>query len=506
MSGPWEAYQTPAVPAPEGPWTAYQASRGAVAESDPATAYKDESKPWYSRIGMLADDIVRTAANGATFGFADKIAGYLGGEGTEAERAKSKAAEERLGTPAATVAELAGGVAPVAGLARAGITATRLVPQSMTGGAGLAARTGAMATEGAGYGALGALGHDQDVATGAALGAGAGAVGNVAGEAIATGVGKAAGLFNKKPPVPETEELFRRGEAAYQRADQAGLVIKPEGIQRLAAEVKSDLANNAYDPALAPKIKVVLDRLDELSQGNVTLKGVDTLRKIANANVDPGNAFEAKLSGDVVRRIDDFLDNLDATHVLMGNKTEGVMALREARQNWAMARKSEIVEDAVERATLQAQSAGSGGNIDNALRQQFKDILKNPKRSRGFTEDERDAMRQIVAGTTPQNLARLLGKLSPEGNGLMLTIQAVGGMATGGASLPAAAVGAAAKRFGDQATHNNVYALARVIKNGGSAEPAIQNAVQRLTEAERETLSRILTQWGVQTTSGAASP
>lgn len=477
---------------------------GFTLDGDAASAYKDTSRPWYSRVGQLADDIVRTAADGATFGYADRFAGYMSGEGTEAERAKTEGARERLGAPAATVAGVAGTVAPVAGLARAGVTATRFVPEALTGRAGLAARTGAMAAEGAGYGALNALGHDQDVGEGAAWGAAGGALGNVGGEAIAKGVGKVAGAFNKKPNLPDTDELFRRGEAAYQRADQAGLVVKPEGVQKLATDIKTMLAEKAYDPALAPKIKVVLDRLDELSQGNVTLKGVDTLRKIATAKVNPQNRYEGELSGEVKRRIDDFLDNLDASHVLMGNRTEGVRALKEARSLWAQARKSDMIDEAIERATLKTQSTGSGGNINNALRQEFRSILRNPKLSAGLTADERAAMYDIVRGTDTQNLARLVGKLSPQGNGLMMTIHGVGALESGGMTLPAAIVGGGAKAFADKATHNNVYALARIIQNGGT-NPAVQNAIQRLAQSEREALARILTAWGVQS-SGSAAP
>ena len=67
-----------------------------------------------------------------------------------------------------------------------------------------------------------------------------------------------------------------------------------------------------------------------------------------------------------------------------------------------------------------------------------------------------------------------------------------------------------ARRLADQATQNNVHALARVIANNGTAPAPIQNAVQRLSAAERDTLSRILASWGVQagpgTEAGAALP
>jgi hypothetical protein len=93
--------------------------------------------PWYQQAGQAADDIVRSVANGATFGFADKLAGYMNGTGTDAERAKSQEALDRAGG-AGTVAELTGAVATPIGLARNGVAlAGRFGTDAMQGLPGL---------------------------------------------------------------------------------------------------------------------------------------------------------------------------------------------------------------------------------------------------------------------------------------------------------------------------------------------------------------------------------
>ena len=141
-----------------------------------------------------------------------------------------------------------------------------------------------------------------------------------------------------------------------------------------------------------------------------------------------------------------------------------------------------MVDEAIERATNTAAATGSGGNIENEIRKQFRNILNSPKQKKGFSEDELDAMRAIVRGTDFGNIARLVGKLSPNGSGLMLALQAGGGAASGGATLPLAAMGAGAKAIADKSAHDNVYALARIIRAGGDASKtrATENAVQRL--------------------------
>jgi hypothetical protein len=94
---------------------------------------------------------------------------------------------------------------------------------------------------------------------------------------------------------------------------------------------------------------------------------------------------------------------------------------------------------------------------------------------------------------------RLLGKLSPQGNGLMMMLHGVGGYASGGATLPMAVVGAGAKAVADSATPRNVEQALRVVRAGGdaSATRAAPNALQRLSRSERETLSKLLTLGGI---------
>jgi hypothetical protein len=155
MSGPWEKYAAQPS-ANEGPWNQYN-----------PTANKEEEPGFLRQI----DNFVRTAANGATFGYADKLAAAMGGgkydDNIKNERAASKKAERDLGM-ASLPAELAGGVAGALATGGGSLVAR---------GASLGGKVGYGALEGAGYGALNAAGHTDDgnymksVPEGAAVGA-----------------------------------------------------------------------------------------------------------------------------------------------------------------------------------------------------------------------------------------------------------------------------------------------------------------------------------------------
>jgi len=101
-----------------------------------------DALPWYGQAARAADDIVRSVANGMTFGFADKLAGAINGTGTETERSKSQEALDRAGS-AGAVAEIGGAVATPVLAARNGLAlAGRFGTDAMGSLTGLGARSG----------------------------------------------------------------------------------------------------------------------------------------------------------------------------------------------------------------------------------------------------------------------------------------------------------------------------------------------------------------------------
>jgi hypothetical protein len=284
---------------------------------------------------------------------------------------------------------------------------------------------------------------------------------------------------------------------AYDAADNAGVILKPTAVQRLAKEVQDDLAEFGYMPELQPKVGAFLGRLNTMANDNVTLKGVDQLRKAAGLMGKSLEPSEREIARQIIKKIDKHLDDLDPRDILPGKGVDmrgGVSALKEARRLWGMQRKAEMIEEAVEKAANNAAAAHSGGNIDNALRQQFRSILNNPKKSRGLSRDERAAMELIVRGVKGERLLRTLAKLSPNGNGLMAILQMGGIGALGPQALVAPAVGIPAKMAAERLTPSRIDQLSRVVRAGGDAAStrAAPNAAQRLAQSQRDALARAL--------------
>jgi hypothetical protein len=170
------------------------------------------------------------------------------------------------------------------------------------------------------------------------------------------------------------------------------------------------------------------------------------------------------------------IPNIAAKDILSGDAKAAAAAWKEARGNYSTAMRLEDVAKAVLKAKRQADAAGSGGNIDNNTRQQFKSILNNENKMRGFTAEEKAQMESIVAGTTGGNAARLVGKAAPTGI-VSGTLSGGAGFAAGG---PVGAVlvplaGYIGKKMGDRSTSNQVKVLEEMIRSRAPVAKAMED-------------------------------
>lgn len=444
----------------------------------------------------FSDEI--TSAIGAPF----RAAGdWMSGKGFDVGKAynEKQAVETELqrrrderSPVASTVGQIGGSMAVAGPVAKAGYSLLQGAKPT------LMSLMGRGAAEGAGYGAVYGAGEGEGLAergenalTGAIVG---GATGGATGALARPGAGKV-----DTASLPSADDLKNAAQAAYQRADDAGVIYSKDAMKRITDALTGEFTNFGFHPELQSGAKVALNEMNRLSGENATLKGLDTARKLANNAFQPGNKSNNALTGKVVSAIDDLVANPQAGDVLMGDGAGASAAIQEARGLYRQASKLDTVNGLLDRARLNAGSSGSGGNVENASRQQLKRILTSDKMKRGFTSDEQKAVKAAVLGTPGQNVLRLAGKLSPEGNGLALILHLLGGAATGGATFPLAAGGMIAKRGADAMSANSARLVEALIANGGKLPEAALGSgrkaiVDALTRSGAVTAPRYMSQ------------
>lgn len=411
------------------------------------------------RDSSLLDPFVQ----GVTFGWGDELRGAVQGGIAAAQggnfedtykrtvdQSQNALSYQRETNPVGSlVAEVAGAIPT--GMMAGGQLAGR--------GATLLGRMGSGALVGAGQGAVygGGAADDGDRAAGAAFG---GATGFGVGAAIPAAAEGFRALFGRAGAVmPEIDQLYQAKNAAYAKVDSAGFRYSPQQYDGLVNDIYRRVGAANIDPNPDGAHKMAINMLNRLNSRSapMTLGQLDDLRKVIRRDViDSGSKADAFFGDLMLDAIDDFIDG-----------TGGSSIMEPARKAHQTLRKSELLADSLEKAYLNAASAGSGGNIDNALRQQIKAILTNPSKARSFTKAEKEAMRKIVEGGNMQGLLRLVGKLSPSGNGLMAAL-GIGATAANPAMAIPIGAGIVAKKAADGMTQGGVKALERAVRTGAN--------------------------------------
>jgi hypothetical protein len=290
--------------------------------------------------------------------------------------------------------------------------------------------------------------------------------------ATAAGVvaGGATGLRPRRiEPIPTTEELGQQAARAYQRASEAGVVVKPESLQGFSERVAKKIAQEGYRPRLQPQIAAVLDEIATEGATPSTLDQLDGLRQVMKVPAgDFSNKSQQRLANMMVREFDAFVENLGGKDLLAGDADRAVSALKEARQVYARNRKADFLEEVVNKADLSSTQYSQSG-MENALRVQFRALAKNKTKMAQFSKEEQAQIRKIVKGDTLQNTLRFVGKFAPTG--------VVSAIPTAGAAFASPYLAAAipaitypARQAAESMSMANIDALMNMVRMGRQPE------------------------------------
>jgi hypothetical protein len=256
--------------------------------------------------------------------------------------------------------------------------------------------------------------------------------------------------------IPTLDDLTTQRKAAYKAVEQSGHQYAPQEFAKAVADIKAKLKAEQFDPEFHPKADLMLKRLEARAANPdpKTLSELDDLRKFINKNV---RGDQGHLGGVMSRGVDEFID---------AQGGQGSDLVGRARSLYKAEQKVKEVTKLQAKSQRQAARSGSGGNFDNATRQNMDKILeRNPY----LTADERAALEDIVMGGKAQNALRAYGKTSPLSGGLSGQMNIFGGVLTGGAGVPLHTVpSSVAKIAADNITRKKVAELIDLMAVGGS--------------------------------------
>lgn len=295
---------------------------------------------------------------------------------------------------------------------------------------------------------------------------------------------------------PTSEQLKQQGGKLFDKAEGTAAIVSPESYADTLAALESKMYRKGFDPDMHSEASSALKAIGKRIGDPLDMQEMMIVRQLAGEaanSIDPKTARQGSI---MVEHIDKYIEGLGADDLLNGNAAGVGASLKEARGLWTKMHKSKIIDDIFENADLQASG------FENGLRIGFRSLLKDKRKSRSFTADEKAAMKEIATGTFTTNTLKRLGKLgggtgqqtntlgavSGAGGGAVVGNAVAGpvGAAVGAAAVPA--VGYAAQKAGEAATRS----AANRVRANVASPPAPVSAYSGTRGLERATLGQLL--------------
>ncbi len=407
------------------------------------------------------------ASQGATFGFADEIgAGLLSlhpqinyDDALGHLRAEVDTARESF-PKTALAGEIAGAVAMPGRAAASFVNKGKGTLDRMVRGAVAGGGAGAVAGYGTGEGGAEERGLNS-LSTGAL-----GALGGGALVGLGQGFNKVLGLVSKRPELREVAPTLAglRDDAAklYSEARDSGAVMPATEVGKMVAGIQDTLRNVGFDTDLHPRVSAVLKRLTS-EAGDKGLADVEILRRVASNAAESISPDERRLAGIVIDKIDDAIDGLG----------EGGAAMKSARETWGRLRRMETIEAAIERAGL------AKANFASALQSEFRTLVKNPRKMRGFSAAERAQMVKIARGGPVTASLQALGAALSPSRPLGAVIAGGTAYGFGPAALALPATGMAATKIAEAIAKRSGRKVAGAIGSSDARRATIEALVKK---------------------------
>ena len=456
--------------------------------------------PGISMPGPLAPyDATKMAQHGMFFGATDEMsagidaavpwvqnlfgagpnAGEVWNASLELEQARRDLGRELLGGWG-TLAEVAGGLG-TGGMAAK--TAQAIGTQAPAMWQNAKALLGA-GTSGAAYGFGSADGSVEGRLPSALVGAGTGMTVGAVAPMILKGaqhlIGAPAANASKKATntaiagAPTAATIKAEAKAGFEAAERTGAVVDGNALNLLNHDVGQKLMDagmllpNGRLVGGFPKINGALGALRQYTAtGSLTVKQAQVLRRTFQNIAKSTDGTEAAAGKMMLDELDGFFESLPVTAFSANGKAgmDAVKLWAQARKDWGRYKRTDAIEAAIRHAQYDRAGFAEG------LRSQFASILKNERKSRGFSDIELAAMDRYAKGGTLQNF---LSDLSSGGT----MPAAILGLVSGGGF--GAAAGIAGKAGLGKLAKGAVEGGARKAADAVRANVALPNGLPRL--------------------------
>jgi hypothetical protein len=289
--------------------------------------------------------------------------------------------------------------------------------------------------------------------------------GPLAGAGAGLATGTAFGVGARPRVGPTAEDLAAKSTQLFNKAKEAGVMFNAPRFSEKMTSVMRQLRDEGYEPGGAyPKLDIAFSRLTN-TESPKDFTGLANARKAIRAAQASNDGQERAFATILKDKFDDYVANAPESDIVGTNTKTGAALWKQARGEYSKLMKADVFETMLENAQLDKSKFTASG-AENSMAQQLRQLAKNDKKMRLFTQAEQAEIKAAAKGTTPQNLLKFFGRFAPTGP--------VSGLFAGGATMyePTigipVAIGASAARAGATAMRRqSVERLADTMRLGG---------------------------------------
>ena len=240
-----------------------------------------------------------------------------------------------------------------------------------------------------------------------------------AGAGAAGAAGTAKGITaaqQSKTPLYTMDQVKQRASASYKAMDDAGVVIKPNSLTKMFANIQQSLDDARMIPGTdqAKAVQATLDQAKTLitTQGT-SFTALDKMRQMLNDLRMSKDADIRRLGATAIGQVDDYIMTLKPNDILAGQGSldKAVKSVVEARKDWRNLSRATVLEDALN--TAEARAIDPKASESELIRRGFINIAADKKKMNMFTEKEQNVIKSVAKGGSLDPLLTFAAQFSP---------------------------------------------------------------------------------------------
>ena len=227
---------------------------------------------------------------------------------------------------------------------------------------------------------------------------------------------------------PTAEQLAAQSSKLYSAAEGSNAVLSPKSVDTMITSLERTLNKARMDKDHTPEAASAFAGLKRRAAESGDFANLEVLRGFASDLAGSTTPKEARLGMIMLNHVDDYVSGLSAKDLASGGVGTSVKDLFRARSIWSSKAKTDVIDEAVYRASLNKDP-------ENALRNELRSILKNKRKRRGFSGEEKKLMEDVVKGTKTTEALKKLGKFRGAGSNMLLPFMGMGAGAAAGSAI-----------------------------------------------------------------------